>query len=173
MKCVGISAYIMPVLILGLLLYSRVKRLETYNVFVKGAKGAFELVLGILPFVATVMIMVALMRASGLMDLLVSAVSPVFALLGIPPEVAELELLRPFAGSGSYALLADIYATYGADSYVGRCASVIMGTSETIFYVSAVYFSQTSVKKLYYAIPLALCLSLFGTMVACFLCRFL
>ena len=169
----AISVYIMPVLILALLIYARIKRLETYNVFVKGAKGAFDLVLGIFPFVATVMIMVALMRASGLMDILVGITAPVFGLLGIPPEVAELELLRPFAGSGSYALLSDIYAQYGADSYVGRCASVIMGTSETIFYVAAVYFSQTSVKKLYYAIPLALCLSLFGTIVACFLCRFL
>ena len=169
----AISVYIMPVLILALLIYARIKRLETYNVFVKGAKGAFDLVLGIFPFVATVMIMVALMRASGLMDILVGITAPVFGLLGIPPEVAELELLRPFAGSGSYALLSDIYAQYGADSYVGRCASVIMGTSETIFYVAAVYFSQTSVKKLYYAIPLALGLSLFGTMVACFICRFL
>ena len=169
----GISAYIMPVLILLLLFYARIKKLETYNIFVKGAKGAFELVLGVLPFIAAIMIMVALMRASGLMDVLVSAVSPIFGVLGIPPEVAELELLRPFAGSGSYAILNDLYAQYGPDSYVCRCASVIMGTSETIFYVAAVYFSQTSVKKLYYAIPLALGLSLFGTMVACFLCRFL
>ncbi|MBR2433539.1 MAG: spore maturation protein, partial [Clostridia bacterium] len=95
----AISVYIMPVLILALLIYARIKRLETYNVFVKGAKGAFDLVLGIFPFVATVMIMVALMRASGLMDILVGITAPVFGLLGIPPEVAELELLRPFAGS--------------------------------------------------------------------------
>lgn len=166
------SVYLIPVFILGIILYARIKRLETYNIFVKGAKGAFELVLGIFPFVATIMIMVALMRASGVMDLLVQCVSPVFSLLGIPREVCELELLRPFAGSGSYALLADIYAQYGPDTYVSRCASVIMGTSETIFYVAAVYFSQTSVKKLFYAIPLALGLSLFGTAVACFLCRF-
>lgn len=169
----GFSAYLMPVLILALLLYARIKKLETYNIFVKGAKGAVELVVGVLPFIAAVMIMVALMRASGLMDILVGGLAPVFGLLGIPAEVCELELLRPFAGSGSYALLEDIYAQYGADTYVSRCASVIMGTSETIFYVAAVYFSQTSVKKLYYAIPLALCLSLFGTTVACFLCRFL
>ena len=169
----GFSVYIMPVLILALLIYARIKKLETYGTFVKGAKGAFDLVLGIFPFIATIMLMVALLRASGIMDILVGVMAPVFSLFGIPPEVCELELLRPFAGSGSYMLLSDIFQQYGPDSYVSRCASVIMSTSETIFYVAAVYFSQTSVKKLFYAIPLALGLSLFGTTVAGFLCRFI
>lgn len=166
-----ISAYIIPILIICLLIYARVKKLSTYNVFVKGAKGAFDLVLGIFPFIATIMIMVALMRVSGIMDILISILSPIFTLLGIPTEVSELVLLRPFTGSGSYAILNDIYTTYGTDTYVSRCASVIMGTSETIFYVAAVYFSETSVKKLSYAIPLALCLSLFGTIIACLICK--
>ncbi|MBQ4535246.1 MAG: hypothetical protein IJA22_00310 [Clostridia bacterium] len=166
-----ISAYIIPVLVIGVLVYAQIKKLETYNAFVKGARGAFDLVLSIFPFIATIMIMVALMRASGLMDIVISLFAPLFTLLGIPVEVTELVLLRPFTGSGSYAILNDIYTTYGADTYVSRCASVIMGTSETIFYVAAVYFSQTSVKKLSYAIPLALVLSLFGTVVACLICR--
>ena len=166
-----ISAYIIPVLVIGVLVYAQIKKLETYNAFVKGAKGAFDLVLSIFPFIATIMIMVALMRASGLMDIVISLFAPLFTLLGIPVDVTELVLLRPFTGSGSYAILNDIYTTYGADTYVSRCASVIMGTSETIFYVAAVYFSQTSVKKLSYAIPLALVLSLFGTVVACLICR--
>ena len=166
-----ISAYIIPVLVIGVLVYAQIKKLETYNAFVKGARGAFDLVLSIFPFIATIMIMVALMRASGLMDIVISLFAPLFTLLGIPVEVTELVLLRPFTGSGSYAILNDIYTTYGADTYVSRCASVIMGTSETIFYVAAVYFSQTSVKKLSYAIPLALVPSLFGTVVACLICR--
>ena len=168
-----ISAYIIPVLIISVLIYARIKKLETYNVFVKGAKGAFDLVLSIFPFIVTIMIMVALMRASGLMDIVISVFAPLFTLLGIPVEVSELVLLRPFTGSGSYAILSDIYNTYGADTYISRCASVIMGTSETIFYVTAVYFSQTSVKRLSYAIPLALVLSLFGTVVACLICKVL
>ena len=168
-----ISAYIIPILIISVLIYARIKKLETYNVFVKGAKGAFDLVLSIFPFIVTIMIMVALMRASGLMDIVISVFAPLFTLLGIPVEVSELVLLRPFTGSGSYAILSDIYNTYGADTYISRCASVIMGTSETIFYVTAVYFSQTSVKRLSYAIPLALVLSLFGTVVACLICKVL
>lgn len=117
------------------------------------------------------MISVALMRTSGLTDLLTKLVSPIFNFLGIPSEVSELVLLRPFTGSGSFALLNNIYAQYGPDSYVARCASVIMGSSETVFYVATVYFSQTKVKKLLYAIPCALVASLVAAVLSCLLCR--
>lgn len=163
----------MPVLIAALMLYARFKKVETYNVFVKGAKGSANLVLDIFPFIVAIMVMVALMRASGITDMLIDLLAPLFNALGIPTEVSELVLLRPFTGSGSYAILKDIYTTYGVDTYVGRCASVIMGTSETLFYVATVYFSQTSVKKLSYAIPLALVCNIFGTIVACLVCRVL
>ena len=163
----------MPVLIAALMLYARFKKVETYNAFVKGAKGSVNLVLDIFPFIVAIMVMVALMRASGITDLLIDLLAPIFNALGIPTEVSELVLLRPFTGSGSYAILKDIYTTYGVDTYVGRCASVIMGTSETLFYVATVYSSQTSVKKLSYAIPLALVCNIFGTIVACLVCRVL
>ena len=163
----------MPVLIAALMLYARFKKVETYNVFVKGAKGSVNLVLDIFPFIVAIMVMVVLMRASGITDMLIDLLAPLFNALGIPTEVSELVLLRPFTGSGSYAILKDIYTTYGVDTYVGRCASVIMGTSETLFYVATVYFSQTSVKKLSYAIPLALVCNIFGTIVACLVCRVL
>ena len=167
----SVSAYLIPILIIFLLVYARFKKIETYNVFVKGAKGAFDLVLSIFPFIATIMIMVALMRASGITDILVKMLAPIFVFLGIPPEVTELVLLRPFTGSGSYGILNQIYSTYGPDTYISRCASVIMGTSETVFYVATVYFSQTSVKKLSYAIPLALLCNVFATIISCFICR--
>lgn len=166
-----ISNYLVPVIIIALLIYAIVKKLETYNIFVKGAKGAFDLVLSIFPFIVAIMIMVALMRVSGLTDILVSILAPFFNLLGVPIEVSELVLLRPFTGSGSYALLNEIFETYGPDTYISRCASVMMSTSETVFYVATVYFSQTSVKKLSYAIPLALLCSLFGTIIACLICK--
>ena len=163
----------MPILIASLLLYSKFKKVETYNVFVKGAKGSINLVLDIFPYIVAIMVMVALMRASGITEILIDLLSPLFKILGIPTEVSELVLLRPFTGSGSYAILKDIYTTYGVDTYVGRCASVIMGTSETLFYVATVYFSQTSVKKLSYAIPLALVCNIFGTVTACLICKIL
>ncbi|MDD2227118.1 MAG: hypothetical protein PHH71_00840 [Clostridia bacterium] len=168
-----ISNYLIPIIIIALLIYASVKKLETYNIFVQGARGAFDLVVSIFPFIAAIMIMVALMRASGITDILVFILAPIFNLLGIPTEVCELVLLRPFTGSGSYALLNEIFDIYGPDTYVARCASVMMSTSETIFYVATVYFSQTSVKRLSYAIPLALLCSIFGTIMACLICQFL
>ena len=97
--------------------------------------------------------------------------APPFKLLGIPSEVVQLVLLRPFSGSGSLAILTDVYNTYGVDSYVGRCASVIMGSSETVFYVASVYFAGTKVKKTGWAIPIALACNLLGSVIACLLCR--
>ena len=165
------SEYILPILFVGLFAYCIYKRVNTYDHFVKGAKGAIKLVVDIFPFIASILIAVALLRVSGITDFLAYLLSPVFNLLGIPSELCELVLLRPFTGSGSYGILESIFTTYGADSYISRCACVIMGCSETIFYVTTVYISQTKVKKLLYAIPIALICSLIGTIFACLLCR--
>ena len=165
------SAYILPILFLLMIIYCIYKRINTYDHFVKGAKGAIKLVVDIFPFIASIMIAVALLRVSGITTWLTSLLTPVFNFLGIPPELTELVLLRPFTGSGSYALLENVLTTYGADSYISRCACVIMGCSETIFYVATVYFSQTKVKKLLYAIPVALVCSLVGTILACLICK--
>lgn len=153
------------------MLYSTYKNINTYNIFINGAKGAVDLVVSIFPYLVAIMISVALLRTSGITDLITKLVSPVFGFLGIPSEVCELVLLRPFTGSGSFALLSNIFSTYGPDSYISRCAAVIMGSSETVFYVATVYFSQTKVKKLLYAIPCALVASIVAAVVSCLLCK--
>lgn len=165
------SAYILPILFILLILYCIYKRINTYDTFGKGASGAIKLVFDIFPFIASIMIAVALLRASGITDWLTEILSPIFTALGVPPELTELVLLRPFTGSGSYALLEDVLSTYGADSYISRCACVIMGCSETIFYVATIYLSKTKVKRLFYAIPVALLCSIIGTILACLLCK--
>lgn len=165
------SIYIIPVLIIGLFIYAFYKKVNVYKSFVEGAKGAFSLCLDILPYIVAILCAVALFRASGLANLLIIILSPIFNLLGIPTEVCELVLLRPFTGSGSFALLNDIYLTYGADSYISRCASCIMGSSETLFYVSTVYISKTSIKKLSYAIPVGILASIFGAIISCLICK--
>ena len=165
------SAYILPILFILLILYCIYKQINTYDTFVKGASGAIKLVFDIFPFIASIMIAVALLRASGITDWLTEILSPIFTALGVPPELTELVLLRPFTGSGSYALLEDVLSTYGADSYISRCACVIMGCSETIFYVATIYLSKTKVKRLFYAIPVALLCSIIGTILACLLCK--
>ncbi len=165
------SVYILPIIFILVFVYSIYKRINTYDCFVKGAKGAIKLVVDIFPFIASILIAVALLRVSGITDFLAQLLSPIFNFLGIPTELCELVLLRPFTGSGSFGLLENIFTTYGADSYIARCACVIMGCSETIFYVATVYISQTKVKRLFYAIPVALVCSLVGTVLACLLCK--
>ena len=167
------TTYLLPILILFLLIYAKLKKVNSYSTFVEGAKKSFDLILNIFPYIATIMIAVALFDISGATNYLIEFVSPIFTLFGIPKEVLEIVLLKPFTGSGSLALLDNIFTTYGVDSYISRCACVILGSSETIFYVSAVYFADTSIKKVGMAIPICLIASFVGAIFACLFCRIL
>ena len=163
--------YVVPVLLITVLIYGLIKRVNVYDGFVFGAKKSFDLSLSIFPYLAATFIMVNCLRASGLDIYLVRFLAPPFQLVGVPTEVVQLMLLRPFTGSGSLAVLADVYKQYGVDSYVGRCASCIFGSSETVFYVASVYFAGTKVKRTGFAIPIALFCNLVGGIAACLLCR--
>ena len=163
--------YIVPVLLIVVLVYGLIKKVNVYDSFVLGAKQSFNLSLSIFPYLAATFIMVNALRASGLYKYFTSFLSPPFSLLGVPSEVVELMLLRPFSGSGSLAILTDVYKQYGVDSYISRCASCIYGSSETVFYVASVYFAGTKVKHTGAAIPIALFCNLLGSVAACLLCR--
>lgn len=168
-----ISQLIVPLLVLFLLAYGIKKKANPYDCFVKGAGQSIDLVVSIFPYLVAIFVAVELMKVSGLTALFSVLLSPVFSLLGIPAELAELILVRPFSGSGSLAVLENLYANYGADSYVSRCASVIIGCSDSIFYIATIYLSQTNVKKLGLAIPIALFATLVGVVLSCFLCKFM
>ena len=165
------DSYIIPGLALVLLTYALIKKVPAYTCFTEGARAALKLCLDIFPYIAAIFIAVQLFRASGVSHLLSGALSPAFRLIGIPSELCELILIRPFSGNASTAMLADIFETYGADSYISRCASVIVCSSDTVFYISAVYFAGTKVKKFKCAIPVALLCNLFAAIVACVMIR--
>ena len=162
-----------PFFIAIVLFYALIKKIDAYSSFVKGAKGALPLMAGLLPFIIAMFVAVELFRNSGLSAYLCNFLSPVLKLIGIPSEVCELMLIRPFSSNAGYVLLRDIFARYGADSYIGNCASVIMGSSDTIFYVSSIYFASTNVKKTLLTIPIALLCNLVCAILACFCCRFI
>ena len=166
------SAYILPAFIALNFLVGMVRRVPVFDAFIEGAKGAVRLAVDIFPYLAAVLIAVSLFKESGLSFALARAVSPVFSSLGIPPELTELIVVRPMSGSGSIGLLSEIYRLYGADSYAARCASVIVGSSETVFYVAALY-GGGRVKKYRGAIAIALFATFAGTVISCLLCRFL
>jgi len=166
-----LSRYIIPVLILAVFIYAFTKRVNTYKSFVDGAKGAIRLSVEILPFICTILIAIQLLAKSGALDFLVMLLSPIFNLLGIPQELTAFIILKPFSGSGSIALFEEIVRLHGPNSYITRVASVVAGSSETVFYISAVYFSKTNIKKLGYAIPVALFCTLLVAVFAAVICR--
>ncbi len=167
------SVYLLPVFILFVFIYAKHKKVNVYSSFIGGAKQSIDLVVGIFPFLCSIIIMVQFIKISGLASLLAKIVSPLFNAIGIPSELSELVLLKPFSGNGSLAILNDIYKTYGVDSYIGRSASVIVGSCDTVFYVTTLYCSKTKVKKLLYAIPVSLIATLAGAIISCLLCKFI
>ena len=162
-----------PILIAFVLIYALVNGVDAYSGFVKGAKGALPLMASLLPYIIAMFIAINLFRNSGLSGYLCKFLSPIFNLIGVPSQVCELVLIRPFSSNAGYVILRDIFSTYGVDSYVGKCASVIMGSSDTIFYVSSIYFAATKVKKTGLAIPIALVCNVVCCVLACFCCKFI
>lgn len=152
------------VLILALLLYAAVRRVNVFEAFREGAARAIPLLKTILPTLAVFSAAMALFRESGASELLVSVLSPVFRFLGVDPALVPLILVRPFSGSGALAALTDVFAQYGPDSRIGLTASVLLGSSETIFYTLALYFGSVSVKRTRFAVPAAF-LALFTSIV--------
>ena len=165
--------YIVPALFLAVFLYALIRRVKLYDCFTEGVKDAVPLLLAIFPYLAAILILSSLFEASGLAKLITDFLAPAFRVLGIPTEIAPLVLIKPFSGSGSTALLSEIFIAYGADSYIARCACVAYGSSETVFYISAVYFAGSKKKRLALPIVIALLANLFGVIMGCFLCRFL
>lgn len=162
-----------PCLIAFVLIYALLKGIDAYSGFVEGAKGSLPLMASLLPYIIAMFVAVELFRNSGLSDILCKFLAPIFRIVGVPPEVCELTLIRPFSSNAGYVLLKDIFTRYGVDSYIGRCASVIMGSSDTIFYVSSIYFASTKVRKTGLTIPIALLCNIVCCMLACFCCRFI
>lgn len=165
------TAYVVPILFVAVLVVSLFKKKDAYSYFIDGSRSALDLMVGVFPYLMTIMMCVELFRQTGVSERVSSFVAPFFELLGFPKQLVELILLRPLSGAGSLSILDNIYATYGTDTFVGRCASVIYGSSETVFYVSAIYLSKSKTKKLRYAIPVALIASLLGSIIGCALLR--
>lgn len=142
-----------------------------FDEFLEGAKDGLKTSVGLLPTLVALMVAVSMLSASGAVDYIANLLSPVGDAIGVPMELLPLIITRPVSGSGSTAILADLFDKYGPDSFVGLCASVIMGSSETLIYVVAVYYSSVGVKKTRHTMPAAFITMIFCIFFSCFICR--
>jgi spore maturation protein B len=154
-----------------LILYSLVKKKNTYNSFVVGAKDSFDIVLTSFPYIVTIFIAVEIFNVSGLGVIFSDFVAPMFEFVGIPKELSQLVILKNFTGCGALAVLENIFQTYGVDSYIARAGCCIAGSSEAVFYICAVFFSKTKVSKFRYAIPIGIISTFIGAIVGCLICK--
>ncbi len=160
------SAWILPAVIAGMVGFGAVRGVKVYEAFLVGAKEGFQLSLAIIPYLVAVLAVVSMLRASGGIDALVGAVGGVFGALGFPAEVLPLALLRPLTGSGAFAITAELAKTHGPDSLIGLVATTMNGSTETTFYVLAVYFGSVGVTRARYAVAAGLTADLVGAVVS-------
>ena len=150
------SAAIIPLCATFVIIYALAKKVDVYSAFAAGAKDGLPVLVNILPYMAAMLMAINVFRESGALSAIITFLTKPLSAIGFPAELLPLALLRPFSGSASLALLSDVYAQYGPDSFLGRAASLMMGSSETIFYTVALYFGAIKVTKTRYCVPVAL-----------------
>jgi spore maturation protein B len=156
--------------VVGIPLYGYFKGVKVYEVFVEGAKEGFEVAVTIIPYLVAIFLVVGMVRASGAVNLLAAALPDWFRTLGLNPEVLSLILMRPLSGGASLGILGEIVSTYGADSFPSRLAAVIVGSTETTFYVIAVYFGAVAVTRVRYALHAGLLADAVGVLASIGVC---
>ncbi len=167
----AMSSWPLPLLMFAIVLFGFARRVKVYEVLVAAGKEGFQVAVFIIPYLVAIMVAVSLFRASGAMDVLVSALGKVTGPLGFPPEALPMALIRPLSGTGAFAVLAETMKTYGPDSFVGYLTSTINGSMETTFYVLAVYFGSVQVRALRHTVAACLITDLSGIVVSTLLCR--
>jgi len=175
--CFGkaISPWIIPGLMLGFLAFGVVKRVHVYEIFVEGAKEGFQVAIRIIPYLVAILVAVGMFRASGAMETMVRNLSDWTVKVGLPAEALPMAILRPLSGSGAYGVMASIIndPVIGPDSYTGYLVSTLQGSTETTFYVLAVYFGAVQVRRIRHALAAALTADLAGIFAAVVICSYL
>jgi spore maturation protein B len=168
-----LSILAIPMIIFVFLAYGYFKKVKVYEKFVEGAKEGFNVGVRIIPYLVAMLVAIAMFRASGGMDALIRLLRPLTTLIGMPPETLPMAIMRPLSGSGSIAVMTDLMKTHGPDSLIGFIASTMYGSSETTFYVVAVYFGAISIQRTRYTLPAGLLADATGLISAVYICRML
>ncbi len=166
-----ISIWAIPVFLLGIPLYGAIKRVKVYESFVQGAKEGFQVGVRIIPYLVAILVAVGMLRAAGAIDSLAALLDPVLRKVGMPAELLPLAIMRPLSGSGSLGIVTELVKAHGPDSFLARLAASAYGSTETTFYVLAVYFGAVGIKKARHAVISGLVADIVSLIAAVIVCR--
>ncbi|MED3624898.1 spore maturation protein [Neobacillus thermocopriae] len=162
----GLSLTFIPLLIGFILIYGTIKQVPTYESFVEGGKEGIKIAVSIIPFLVGMLVAISIFRASGALEALMNWIRPFMKMIGVPAEIVPLLIIRPISGTAALGMTSDLISVYGPDSFIGRLASVLQGSTDTTFYVLTVYFGAVGIKKMGDALKVGLLADVVGIIVA-------
>jgi len=159
--------------VVGIPLYSTRKKIDAFDAFVGGAKQGFEMSISLIPYLVAMLVAIGMLRASGFFVLMNQALSPFLNQMGMPAELLPLALVRPFSGAAATGVMAELMHTHGGNSFIAKTAATMMGSTETTFYVVAIYFASVNIRRTRHAIVAGLLADLAGIIASVMVCRYL
>lgn len=168
-----ISLWALPVIIIGILTFGLIKKVPVYEVFTEGAKDGFQVAVKIIPYLVAIIVGISMLRASGAIEMVANVLAPILNVFNVPADTLPLMFVRSLSGSGALGIFSDIANNLGPDSYATKLAAVMLGSSETTFYVLAVYFGAVGITKIRYALIIGLLADLIGIIAAISVCNWL
>lgn len=166
----SMAVFILPLIILFILAHGLMHKVAVYETFVEGAKDGFSTAIRIIPYLVAILFAIAMFRASGAMESIISLIAPLLNFIGIPAETLSMAIIRPMSGSGSIGILAELIQTHGEDSLIVKIAATMFGSTETTLYVLAVYFGAVGIRKTGYALKVGLIADATGFIAAVIIC---
>jgi spore maturation protein SpmA len=163
------GGWMLPTLVAALMLYGWVRGVRVYDSLAEGAKQGFQVAIRIIPYLVAILVIIGMFRASGGIDLIAGIIAPMTALIGMPPEVLPMALLRPLSGQGAFGVLAETMTAYGPDSLIGYMVSTFQGSTETTFYTLAVYYGAVGIRETRHTVPACLMADIAGILAAVFI----
>ena len=167
----AISLWAIPTLLFIIPVVGIIRKVKVYECFVDGAKEGFNVAVRIIPFLVAILFAIGMFRTSGAMDLFIALISPITNLFGMPAEALPVALMRPLTGSGTMAIATELMKTHGPDSFIGRLVSTMYGSTETTFYVLAVYYGSVGIQKIRHSLAVGLIADVAGLLAALFICQ--
>ncbi|WP_284141250.1 MULTISPECIES: spore maturation protein [unclassified Virgibacillus] len=157
-----VSAWLIPFILLLILLTATWKKIPSYELFVEGGKEGIKMAVSLLPFLVGMIVSISILRSSGALEAFIELITPLLALIGIPPDIIPLALVRPISGTAALGMTTELISTHGPDSFIGRLASTMQGSTDTTLYILTVYFGAIGIRKMGYALKVGLLADLIG-----------